>query len=231
MPFDIEIQKTIYEYCDSHIADENWFSEEFKFIKDEKLRERLVKEFKSIRFAYKLYEGIGAKDENKLFEIRMQILSYATIYEAVIHYVLYEFYSETEEFEEMTTHIIPIKIDIPHEKKLQISNALCHDNKDIYAFYYDKRKKDDVSIRFDEKCNTAMKLGLIHCFKNQGGDTIELPKEIIEIYSYRNGIHLVAEQRKGIKYELELSKKAYRRMRPFIGQIKEKLIKDGHFEN
>ena len=48
-------------------------------------------------------------------------------------------------------------------------------------------------------------------------------KESNGIYGYRNAIHLVAEQRKGIEYELELSKRAYRRMRPFIDQIKAKL--------
>lgn len=52
-------------------------------------------------------------------------------------------------------------------------------------------------------------------------------KSEIELYSYRNGIHILAEQRKGITYELDLSKKAYRRMRPFIDQIKERLIADG----
>lgn len=53
-----------------------------------------------------------------------------------------------------------------------------------------------------------------------------MTSEIIEIYGYRNAIHLVAEQRKGIEYELELSKRAYRRMCPFIDQIKEKLKMD-----
>ena len=56
---------------------------------------------------------------------------------------------------------------------------------------------------------------------------MDLTSEIIEIYSYRNGIHIVAERRKGINYELELSRKAYRRMRLFIDQIKEKLVDDG----
>ena len=46
---------------------------------------------------------------------------------------------------------------------------------------------------------------------------------MIEIYVYRNAILLVSEQLKGIEYDLELSKRAYRRMRPFIDQIKEKL--------
>ena len=37
----------------------------------------------------------------------------------------------------------------------------------------------------------------------------------------------MAEKRKGMDYELDLSKKAYRRMRPFIDQLKEKLKQDG----
>ena len=89
-----------------------------------------------------------------------------------------------------------------------------------------ERKKDDTQIRFDEKCKTAERLGLISKYINKNGDTIDLPSEIIEIYSYRNAIHLAAELRKGIEYELELSKIAYKRMRPFVDQIKEKLKAD-----
>ena len=81
-------------------------------------------------------------------------------------------------------------------------------------------------MRFEDKCETAKKLGIIHCFTNNKGVYINLPEEIKEIYSFRNGIHLIAEQRKGIHYELDLSKKAYRRMNPFVAQIKEKLIED-----
>ena len=69
-------------------------------------------------------------------------------------------------------------------------------------------------------------MGLIHKFVNADGEEVDLASEIIEIYSYRNGIHIIAERRKGINYELELSRKAYRRMRPFIDQLKEKLVND-----
>ena len=54
------------------------------FIQDIELRHRIITEFKAIRFAYKLYEGIGATDANLMFEVRNQILAYASIYEAVI---------------------------------------------------------------------------------------------------------------------------------------------------
>ena len=39
-----------------------------------------------------------------------------------------------------------------------------------------------TQIRFDAKCRTAEKLGLLHCFINNDGTEIDLVSEIIEIY-------------------------------------------------
>lgn len=220
------IKAAVYEYCNNHLADENWYNKEFEFIQDSALRKRLVEEFKGIKFAYKLYEGIDAKDENLIFEIRHQILSYATIYEAVVHSVLYTYYSDTKEFHELQYHVVPVKISIPQAKVAIIQKELTHNGEEILTYHKQEQKKDDTQIRFDAKCRTAEKLGLLHCFINNDGTEIDLVSEIIEIYGYRNAIHLIAEQRKGIEYELELSKRAYRRMRPFIDQIKEKLKAD-----
>lgn len=50
-----------------------------------------------------------------------------------------------------------------------------------------------------------------------------LKDELIEIYEARNAIHIHAEIRKSLDYQLELSKNAYRRMRPFIDQIRHNL--------
>ena len=141
--------------------------------------------------------------------------------------ILNVYYSDTEEFDELMHHVVPIKISIPENKLNILQNELSHDGKIIVPFYYVRKKKDKPQVRFDHKCETAEKLGLIHKYINDDGIEIDLPAEIIEIYSYRNGIHIIAEQRKGINYELDLSKKAYRRMRPFIDQIKKKLTADG----
>ncbi|MBD5147066.1 MAG: hypothetical protein HDT21_14365 [Ruminococcus sp.] len=227
MAFSKELKNEIELYCTNHLADNSWYKNEFCFIQDEELRNRIIGEFKAIRFAYKLYEGIEAKDENLTFEVRNQILAYASIYEAVIEYVLSTYYSNTVEFDSLMHHDIPIKISIPQDKLDILQNALLHDSKKIIPFYYAKKKREESKIRFDEKCRTAERLGLIHKFTGTDEIEVDLPSEIIEIYSYRNGIHIIAERRKGISYELDLSKKAYRRMRPFIDQIKEKLVEDG----
>lgn len=226
MAFSEELKNEIEHYCNNHLATNSWYENEFSFIHDIELRNRIIAEFKAIRFAYKLYEGIEATDENLMFEVRNQILAYASIYEAVISKVLELYYSDTTEYDSLIHHNIPIKISIPEDKKRILQDALSHDGKIIVPFYYARRKKEEPQIRFDDKCRTAESIGLIHKFVNEDGIEVDLPSEIIEIYSYRNGIHIIAEQRKRINYELDLSKKAYRRMRPFIDQIKEKLVKD-----
>lgn len=227
MAFSEKLKNEVQLYCENHLPSDSWYENEFSFIKDIELKNRIIAEFKAIRFAYKLYEGIEASDENLIFEVRNQIFAYASIYEAVIENVLNTYYSDTEEFDSLTHHTIPIKISIPQDKLKKLQNILSHNGKEIVPFYYAKKKKEKSQIRFDDKCRTVEKLGLIHKFINTNGEEIDLASELIEIYSCRNGIHIIAERRKGISYELNLSRRAYCRMRPFIDQIKEKLINDG----
>lgn len=227
MAFSKELKNEVETYCSNHLADDEWYENEFCFIQDRELKKRIIAEFKAVRFAYKLYEGIGATGENLMFEVRNQILAYASIYEAALEYILNTYYSDTDEFDSLMHHTIPVKISIPQDKLNELQNILMHDDKIIVPFYYAKKKKEKPQIRFDDKCRTAEKLGLIHKFVNSEGKEVDLPAELIELYSYRNGIHIIAEQRKGISYELNLSKKAYRRIQPFIAQLKEKLKGDG----
>lgn len=226
MPLPSDVKTAVYDYCRSDLPDDAWYANEFEFIENSALQTRLIEEFKGIRFAYKLYEGISANDENLIFEVRHQIFAYASIYEAVLHYILYTYYDQTSDFHDMQYHTAPARIDIPADKLAKLNKELTHNGDSIMAYHMQERKKDESQVRFDDKCKTAEKLGLIHSFLNKDGEEIRLVDEIIEIYSYRNAIHLIAEQRKGIAYELELSKRAYRRMRPFIDQLKEKLRLD-----
>lgn len=227
MALDRKLQNSIYDYCNNHLADSQWYLEEFEFIADEQLRGRLVAEFKAIRFAYKLFEAIEAKEENLLFQVRSQILSYATLYEAIIHYVLYNYYQNTEAFKKMSMHTVPVKISVPTQQREKLDKLFHHDGKELYIFYYKEEAKKEREIRFESKCNAAKELGLIHGFTNQQGEFVDLPEEIIDFYKHRNGIHIIAEQKRGLQYEIELSKKAYWRMRPFVDQIKQKLREDG----
>ena len=203
MAFTQETKEEILEYCSNHLPEDLWYEKEFDFIQDDYLRNRIIQEFNATRFAYKVYEGISAENENLIFEVRNQILAYASIYEAVIENVLNTYYQNTTEFDELMHHTVPVEISIPQAKLAKLSKELEHDGKKIYTFTYVRRKKDKPQVRFEDKCETAKQIGLIHPFTNSNGERVDLPEEIKEIYSYRNGIHLIAEQRKGIQYELD----------------------------
>lgn len=214
MPFSEEIKEYVVKYCNSHLPNEKWFEENFDFIQDDVLRERLIIEFKNVRFMYKLFEGINAKEELLLAQVRLQILMYASIYEAVIHYLLFEVFKDTEKVKSLMLHTIPKKISISSAKLEKLEKELQHDEKRIVPFYYAECRKELTAIRFDDKCKVAQQIGLIDS---------SLCSEIISIYEIRNGLHMHAEIRKQIEYELETSRIAYRRMKLFVEQIKKKI--------
>lgn len=226
MPFNNQIKENVYAYCNNHLPPRDWYESTFNFIQDGDLRRRLIDEFMGARFAYKLFEGLEAKEENKRFEIRHQILSYASIYEAIIHYVLFTLYADTAEVDNLLHHAAVAKVSIPLEKKKQIEALLVHDGEEIIPYKMQRRKRGISQIRFDAKCGAMKSLGLIYDFVDKEGSIVDIEVELNSFYECRNAIHLHAEQRKNLEYELEMSKKAYWRFDPFIKQVKEGLIRD-----
>ncbi|MFC6860383.1 hypothetical protein [Zunongwangia atlantica] len=211
MPFQEEIKQEIQEYITKHLPEENWFEGFFDFIDDDKLRERLSEEFKAIRYIYKFFEGIQADDWLKNAQIRIQIFYYASIYEAIIHHILFELLANEPEVRKLFETKTYKKISV--SKKL---NELEHDGKKILTMYKTTVKREITTIRFEDKIDASVKLNLIDS---------NLGEELKEIYKLRNAIHLHAEIKKGIEYEVEMSKIAYRRMQIFREQIIEGLNK------
>ncbi len=228
-----EYKDIIINICSKDIESDEDIESMFNFI-DTDLKDRLIKEYKGIRFAYKFYTYIDAVNENKLFEVRSQILSYASIYESIIHYVLYKYYTDTEAFQQLTNNpkfFKPLSLLTEEEKsklrpKVNSFGEKFFD-KDIVTGVYVNQPIDERSIKFADKCRVAEELGLIHKF-TKNGDIQDLPAEIIEIYKYRNYIHITAELKNSIDFEeeLRLSQKAYWRLKPFLEQIKTKLKED-----
>lgn len=217
MPLDENTRKLIYEYVEKTLPTDKWYEETFDFIDNEDLRSRLKIEFSNVRKIYKLFEAIKAEDAMLEAEIRVQILMYASIYEAVIHYLLFDKFENDLEVQNILYHTIPKKYSISKISLEKLKKELIHDGKEIVPMYYDRCKKDITSIRFDDKCKTAHKMGII---------SSTLKDELIKIYELRNCLHIHAELRKGIDYDLEMSRIAYRRMKLFISQVKEYCAKE-----
>jgi hypothetical protein len=217
MPFMQTVIDYIDDYVNSHLPDKKWYEEYFSFINDKNLADRLTIEFKNTRYLYKLFEGLQAKDELLLAQVRTQIILYTSIYEAVIHYIIFEYYINTKAVTDLINMPQAIPISIPKVKKEKLESLLVHASEEIIPYVMRIKKRDQSKIRFDEKCEAFFLLGLID---------EELKNELIYLYNIRNAVHIHAEIRKSLAYELDMSKKAYWRFEKFKVCIEKKLKED-----
>lgn len=216
MPFNENLIKEINDYVVSHLPDDDWYENYFSFIADKTLAERLEKEFKTVRYIYKILEGLKSTDELQLAQIRIQVILYTSIYEAMVHYLLFDKLKDQDEVKELFFITMPVQIFIPEHKKAKILNALEHNGSEVLTYEKKKKKTEESKIRFDAKANVMYKLGLID-------DTLR--KELIKFYEYRNAIHIHAEIKKELEYELEMARTCYRRFKIFREQVMEGLKK------
>lgn len=217
MPFSESVQKSINEYVEKYTGDSSFYSEYFWFISDEDLRTRLEEEFKSARYVYKLLEGMQAKDWLLTAEVRIQILLYASIYEAVLHHVLLQDYATTDSVRRITTYQARKKVNISSTIKQKIVDAYAPTG-EIAVYQLEPATVDERKIVFEEKAATALELGLID------QPIYEL---VVKVYSLRNAIHLHAELRRNIAYEIEAARDAYWHLQGFCRRIAERMVKDG----
>jgi hypothetical protein len=218
MPMTAELQNEVIDYAERHMPPHEVNTNLFSFISDAHLAERLMEEFKSARYIYKILEGLNAKDWLQRAQVRVQVLLYASIYEAVLHHVLFDKMSSDPRVQQLTEYDRLVRISIPQAQQATLEKHLSHDGKKIIPTYERVDNTDHTKVRFDAKARCAASLGVIADW---------LCIELIEIYEARNAIHLHAEIKKNLQYELALSQRAYRRMMPFRDQVSNFLAQQG----
>jgi len=210
MAFDSEIQKTIKAYVSAHVADKSWHVSYFDFVDNKVLAQRLGEEFISTRYIYKILEGLEANEWLLRSQIRLQVMSYASIYEAVLHHLLFDVLCSSPQVIALTEFPAKKQISIPQASFALLETHLEHDGKTIIPTYEAVGRSDEAKVRFDKKAECACALKMIESW---------LKDELIEFYEARNAIHIHAEIRKSLNYQLDLSKRAYLRMQPFKEQL------------
>lgn len=221
MPFNSDIIKEIEAYME-HIPSREWISQLFDFIKDSELKDRIIQEYFNARYVYKFFEGMEAKGEMLKSESRLQVIMYANVYEAVIHYVLFSLYKDNPLVNKLLYSNELKKWSIKSEMQQTLEKCIIRTSDDekitIIPCRYSPTKKTDSDVKFKDKAECPKQLGLINN---------DMQNWITDIYSFRNGIHLHAELRKKIDWDLEKAKDAYWHVEGFIKQIKTQLQKDG----
>jgi hypothetical protein len=205
-PFPKEIIEAINSLVTKHLAPEESDVKYFDFITDLSLAKRLSEEFRGARYIYKFLSGMDATDWLLRAQVRIQVLMYASIYEAALHHILFEDLKDTEEVTALLTQLTTKEKALAEPTRKALSKYLIHEGKECRLVYSTKQKRDISKIRFDEKATTALSLGILDK---------DLAKELIELYEVRNAIHIHAELKKGIQYEIDIAKLAYRRMTKF----------------
>ncbi|WP_291163176.1 hypothetical protein [Gemmatimonas sp. UBA7669] len=210
MSFIPEVRLAVNQYVDAHLPSAAWYSRYFDFVADAELADRLSEEFRAARSVYKLLRGLDPTDWLQRAQVRMQVLQYASIYEAVIHHLLFDRFSDESSVRELVEFKVLKRISIPTAKLEMLRTALSHNGQEIIPTYQGIGRNDETKVRFDAKVDCAVRLGLLD---------VGLAAEIAQIYEARNAVHIHAELRKGLQYEIELARMAYRRMEPFRDQL------------
>lgn len=206
MPLEETFRNSIHAYCKRDLpGDLQWHIDQFSFVEDAELKQRLGRAFYSARYVGKLMEALlAAGDEIHPF-VKFQIMQYASIYEAVVSYLLWSRYAEHVEVKTLQTH-----------KAYKPVNALGgltkmqYGDEELFTCVYRDAKTPRNSIPFKDKVDCAVRIGFID--EAYAGD-------IKRIFELRNLAHIETEAAKQIEVELEQAKIGYWRIKPFLEKI------------
>jgi len=215
MPFPEDLAEKVNKYCSSHIPSNDWYNEKFfPFIQDEGIWNRLVIEHKNARFIYKVFEGLQAQNDQLLAQVKTQIIMFVSIQEEVVNYVLFNLFADNQEVQNLGQIEKLKKISIPKNSMKSLEKVLVHNKQDIIPCYYESSQVDKTKIRYDQKVPVLEKLGLIDEY---------LKVDLIKLYEYRNTVHLAAERKKQLDYDLKMGQLAFRRVEGLSIQLTESL--------
>jgi hypothetical protein len=161
LPFNKNIKDEVIAYVTRDIANEAWHTDFFRFISDQKLASRLAEEFISARCLYKILEGLSVTKWMLRAQVRVQILSYASIYEAAIHHLLFVDFASDPRVIALQRQLGRTDVSIPAAKMSVLSTHLSHGGNPIIVTKEAVKKIRTSKIRFDKKAECARDIGLI----------------------------------------------------------------------
>lgn len=208
MPIDENIRVCLDDYCKKDLSgDIDWHINQFRFIDDIELQNRIGRAYYSTRYIYKLMEALHVCGNELHPFIKFQVIQYASIFEAVITYLLWDKLSNHPE-------VIQLQIHKAY-KPVSALGSLCkmtYDSQELYTCVYKDTKTPKNSIPFKDKVDCAIRIGFIDEAYSE---------DIKKIYELRNLAHIETEADKKEEVSIEDAKNGYWRLKPFIDKINE----------
>ena len=206
MSLEKTLRDQIHLYCSKDLpGDLNWHIQQFVFIDDIELRERLGRAFYAARYMSKLMEALYVQDNELHSFIKFQVMQYASIYEAVITHLLWNKFKDHKEVVALQTH----KANKPICALANLT-TIKYGDEQIYTCVYKDEKTPKNSIPFSDKVDCCVRIGFID---------VAYAEDIKNIYTLRNLAHIETEAKKQIELEIKHAKLGYWRMQPFLDTI------------
>lgn len=206
MPLEESVRDLIQLYCTKDLpGDLNWHIQKFIFIDDSELRERLGRAFYSARYMSKLMEALYVQKNELHPFVKFQVIQYASIYEAVITYLLWNNFKTHEEVINLQTHKA-------YKPICALGNltTMQYNGEKIYTCLYKDTRTPKNSIPFADKVDCSVRIGFVE---------EAYAEDIKQLYTLRNLAHIETEAKKQMDIEIENSKLGYWRMQPFLDKI------------
>lgn len=157
MPLEEKLRNEIDVYCKKDLpGDIDWFIGQFSFIDDIELKSRLGKAYYSARYMSKVMEALHVSGDEMHPFIKFQIIQYASIYEAVITYLLWDKFKEHPEVKLLQTHKAYKRVNA-----LGCCTQITYGGDELFTCLYKDTKTPKNSIPFKDRVDCAVKIGFV----------------------------------------------------------------------
>ena len=215
MPFDEATRRAVDTYArqdlDGNLANHVEF---FSFLSDDPgLMQRLGEEYYSARYIYKLLEGLRIEDDwARRAQVQLQVQQYASIYEAVLHHLLFVQCADRQEVLDLLRISTLKRYSVSEELNRRLDSVAAPLGRQVVAAVEAEINLSDTKVRFDSKARAACSIGIID---------EELSRELIEFYAARNMIHIHAELKRDSEWswDINFARQAYWRLVKFKQQV------------
>lgn len=187
-----------------------WFQKYFDFVDDIKLRNHLADAYYQARFVYKLMVALNLTSFKKKAVVKFQTIQYASIYEALIDYVLDKFHRDSDELKKVAT-VEEYKKVTAFSKSTKVAFTENGITSDIHSCKLTSKSLKLKEVRFSKRVEAAVALKII---KQDTADKINW------FYELRNNVHLTTAAINKFYPSVNQSIEAFEQMDSFIKQMK-----------
>lgn len=208
------MKREIISYCNQDIVPDeyfdpqvqyrsDWFVQYFSFLDDDSFAKNLGEAFYQARFLYKLMTALSLPKAKAYGIIKFQIIQYASIYEAILDYLLNKYFKA--EIENRYANIEYSRVSISASAKITYDGA-------VVELYKKKAKNKPIKLmRIQNRLGFAVEKRII---------SQTLSDRVDNLYDTRNNIHILKAMQTQYKPRIVDSKLAFELMEDFVDEVK-----------